>query len=62
MRGGGRAAVGFAVSAARCLLLSVFVLASLVGLPARAEQPEIVTLGTMAGPMGNPHLCETRED
>lgn len=45
---------GFAASAARRLLLPALVLTSFSSLPAHAEQPEIVTLGTMAGPMANP--------
>lgn len=62
MRGGGRAAISFSVSAVRRLLLSAFTLVIFIGLPEQAEKPEIVMLGTMAGPIANPHLCETRED
>jgi ribonuclease BN (tRNA processing enzyme) len=54
MRGGGRSFLGVAISVARRLLLSASVLASFSSLPAQAERPEIVTLGTMAGPMANP--------
>jgi ribonuclease BN (tRNA processing enzyme) len=58
MRGGGQAFTGFVVSAARRGLLSATILASFVSLPAWAEQPEILTLGTMAGPMANPERSQ----
>lgn len=53
MMSGGRLFAGFAASGARRLLLSALILISFVSLPAQAENSEILTLGTMAGPMAN---------
>jgi ribonuclease BN (tRNA processing enzyme) len=40
--------------AARCVLLSAALVTGLGAAQAKSPQPEIVTLGTMAGPMANP--------
>jgi ribonuclease BN (tRNA processing enzyme) len=54
MRSGERELTHMAARAARGVLLSAMLVAGLGAVHAKSQQPEIVTLGTMAGPMANP--------
>lgn len=54
MRRGEREFIDVAARAARAVLLSAALVTGLSTAQAKSLQPEIVTLGTMAGPMANP--------